>query len=50
MVTIGDQRCGDAWIAAVQDDNQFWAKADELTSDIVRLSCKNAALPEYPMI
>ena len=46
VVAVVDQRCGNAWIAAVQDDDQFWAKANELTSDVVGLCSKNAKLSQ----
>src|SRR5208337_5505876 len=35
MVSVIDQRRGDAWIAAVQDNDQLWAEADELARDII---------------
>jgi hypothetical protein len=50
MVSVVDERCGDAWIAPVQDDDQLRPEADELARDIIGLGRQNAALPIDPMV
>src|ERR1700730_3445258 len=50
MVTVVDERCGDAWIAAVQNDDQLRPETDELARDIIGFRRKNTALPIDAMV